>query len=691
MKPFAAALPRISATVVMVLLLSISGAAQSVSGEKTKPVNAAGSRDSLGSTSEQPELELVALPDTVANASAVPDSLALDSLTLDSLARDTLGRPRDTVRVVKIAAPDTAAPGAPTPSSLAWGRSSMEAHEPASLGEALTLAPDLFPRSKSLYGQPFYALAPGGTGRDVLVLFHGRPFNDPLTDAANLSTFAEGEVETAWISPVFSGDGPAWSGVEIRLDPWHAYPSVPRTRLTYRQGLYGLGTVDWRIAQGLGPSFAYHIGLNVSEYRGRYTNTAAKSTILRTGFSTLLERMGQFSVHWMENDLLWGEPFRSGTSSNRRDDVDIALSGGRRHLGNFREAAVWYVRSRSGYPGGNEDGYRMGARLQWEPRIAKFNQLLIRGDLEQTGGRFEVTGGGATPGGQRIVAGGTLSDRLHVGVLRLKAVLRGEGEQHVSRNETIPKQSHGRIGGTLDGALGDTTGPALLGSVSSSWRWPALDETFGFWSVDSPNRFMDLVTIPQGVSKVYGNPSLGPVETTWMGGGIRWRLPSGLGAQVQAGRRTWSGLTKLEEQVFSIYVRTVLPDREGLEVNGSAAIPLAGPFTLNGAWTWTDAWKTGDPVPRSWGWAALRFDRHYYNGQLRVRSSITARQYGEYRSADHLEPASTQLDLLLSIQIFDFEVYYGSHNAGSDIYSFAEGYPGMHRGEVWGVRWILLN
>ncbi|MFH0883075.1 MAG: hypothetical protein V2A56_08820 [bacterium] len=675
-----------TAAAIALLLLSATGQAQTPIGQKTKP----GARTIVKFAADSTKQQGPAKRPIILESPAV-DSLALDSLTVDSLALDSLGLVRDTVKVVTIAALDTAALDPPAPSSLEWGRKSMDPHVPSSLGEALTMAPGLYPRSRSLYGQPFYALPPGGTGRDVLVLFHGRPFNDPLTDAANMTAFAEGELETAWISPSFSGAGPAWSGMEIRIDPWHTYPTVPRTRITYRQGLYGLGTVDWRITQGIGPTFSYHIGLNVSEYRGRYTNTAAKTTILRSGFNTLLENVGLLNIHWMESDLNWREPFERGSSSDRRDDVDIALAGGRRHLGNFREMAAWYVRSRSGYPGGNEDGYRMGVRLQWEPRPVETHQFLLRGDLEQTAARYEVTSGGATPGGNRLVAGATLGDEIRLGYLDLKAVLRSEAEQHISRNETIPKQSHGRIGGAFNGAFGDSTGPALMGSISSSWRWPALDETFGYWSLNSPGRFMDLITIPEGVSKVYGNPSLGPVETTWMGGGIRWRLPRGLGAQVQVGRRTWSGLTTLQEHLYSIYLRTVQPDRSGMEVTGSAELPLPGPFTVNGAWTWTDTWKEGDPAPQTWGWSALRYDNTFYHEQLRVRGSITARHYGEYRAADHLENASTQLDLLLSIQIFNFEVYYGSRNAGNDIYNFAVGYPGMHRGEVWGVRWILLN
>ena len=678
---------RIAAFVAVVLAFSLfttNGFAQNVK----IPQSGKGAMDrSAADSSRQELMKLLTSPfDSVAT-----DSLGLDSLALDSLALDSLAMKGDTVKVISIAPLDTAALGAPSPSSLQWGRKEMDPQVPSSLGEALTIAPGLYPRSKSLYGQPFYLLPPGGTGRDVLVLFHDRPFNDPLTDAPNMTAFAEGEVETAWISSSFTGAGPAWSGMEVRLDPWHTYPSIPRTRITYRQGLYGLGTVDWRIAQGFGPAFSYHIGLNVSEYRGRYTNTSAKTTILRTGFSTLLEGMGEFNIHWLENDLKWRAPYATGSFSNKRDDIDISLSGGRRHLGNYREAAGWYVRSGFGYPGGSEDGYRMGFRLQWEPRPSESHQFLLRTDVEQTGARFEVTTGGATPGGQRVVGGATLGDDMRFGLLHVNAVLRGEAEQHVARDTSIPKQKHGRIGGTLDGAFGDSLGPALIGSVTSSWRWPALDETFGYWSLNSPSRFMDLITIPEGVSKVFGNPALGPIETVWAGGGLRWRLRDGMGVQVQVGQRSWSGLTTIEEQIYSLYLRAVLPDRSGMEVTGSAELPLPGPFTLDGAWTWTDAWQENDPVPQTWGWSALRFDHRYYHGQLRVRSSVTVRHYGEYRTVGHLENASTQIDLLLSIQIFDFEAYYGSRNAGSDIYNFAVGYPGMHRGEVWGVRWILLN
>jgi len=630
-----------------------------------------------------------AVLDSLATDSLVIDSLSIDSLAIDSLETDSLALEGE--KLIAILPLDTVPAPPPSTFALKWDRKDMDPHTPSDIGQSLTKAPGLYPRMRDLYNQPFYVLSPGSNGRDALVLFRGRPLNDPATDAANLSAFPEGEVETVWISPAWNGEGPATSGASIRLDPWHTYPKVPKTRITYRQSFYGLGTVDWRIAQGYGPAFAYHFGINVSEYKGRYANTASKATILRFGAKTFVTNIGMLDFHWLETDLRWAEPFESNASSTKREDFDLALTGGRHAYGNYRELATWYVRSRHGYPGGKEDANRLGIRAQWEPRLSEHQQFMIRGDIERTAARYEATSSGYSPGGDRVVAGATVSDDISSGIFDLKASARAEGARYNSRDSSVPDRSLPRIGGNLSGRVGDTLGVSLLADLTSSWRWPSMDESFGFWSVNSPNRSMDLFAVPEGVSKVYGNPSLKPIGTIWMGAGVQWVSKSGLTTRLNAGQRTWNNRIRVSENVYGLYVYDNIPARTGMELNSLVKVPLPMALSLHSSWTWTDLWETGDPVPETWGWASLRFDNEYYNGQLHVHASVTGEYWGEYTYDGVVEEAEIQLNLLAQIQISHFQVYFGLDNATSRKFDTTPGYPGMHRAELWGVRWIMYN
>jgi hypothetical protein len=393
----------------------------------------------------------------------------------------------------------------------------------------------------------------------------------------------------------------------------------------------------------------------------------------------------------MQSDLKWQRPFFSGTSTNRRDDADITLSGGRRWRGDYREIAVWYTRSRWGYPGGSEDGSRAGGRILWEPRLSEVNQLLLTADIDRAGARFQPLASGVAPGGQRFVSGFTVSDRYSRGLLHLKGSVRGEIARYTDRNTDDNPFSYTRGGGHVSALFGDTLGFGVELGATKSWRWASLDETYGFWSRDEPNRFMDLRDIEEGINKVYGDPSLGPIETTWSGGGLRWIFNDNRLLRFRVGRRQWSSTHDVQEAFYSVYVRRELPGFDAIEASGEMDLRIAGPFSASGAWTYMNAGDREFPMPEQWGWLSLRSDHRYYNGQLLIRGDVTLRHFGEYSSSEYHQPARNLVDLSVRVILLGFELYYSRTNVTQEMYEYAPGYTGMHLGEVWGIRWVLLN
>lgn len=619
---------------------------------------------------------------------AADSLLAPDSLLVDSLAGDSLLV--DTVEVVTLAPLDTAAAADPGPLAWSWEPREWNQHLPKNLGVAVTLLPGLYPRQSDLSGQPFYALTPGADGRDTRLLYRGRSFDDPITDAPNLAIFALEELERIWFSPAWTADGPSVSGEVIRLDSHHEYPTTALSRIRFRQELYGLGNADWRISQRMSPTFAYHIGVNITQYRGRYEHTEAASSRLRFGMNTITH-LGLLDLSWIESDLKWERPFVIGTTTNRREEIDIALSGGRRWQGNYRELAAWYGRSRFGYPGGSEDGNRLGARLQWEPRLGVSHQLLLRSDIERVAMRMQPLTDGRIPGGSRFVLGTTLQDDWRRGLLRAVAALRGEASQYSNVIGDTSPFGYGRAGGRFALELGDSLGPRGEAGITRSWRLPSLDETFGFWYRDQPSRSMDLIDIPGGINKVYGNPTLKPIMTTWKGAGVRWVLHDRRQIRLRVGQRSWDRMYTITQQYYGIYGRSEVEGFDALEATGQMDVHLWGPFSTAGAYTWLDLGDRQAPMPERWGWASLRTFNSFYGGQLLVMTAATARHWGEYNYAGFQQKEELQLDLMVTLEIQGLQVFYSRSNLNDQIYSYTPGFPGSHRNEIWGVRWNLRN
>jgi hypothetical protein len=429
----------------------------------------------------------------------------------------------------------------------------------------------------------------------------------------------------------------------------------------------------------------------VAEYPGRYTNTGAGATRLRFGMNSELPGIGLLDASLVQSDLHWERPFTDGDAGNLRNDLDLSLSGGRRWRGDYREAALWYVRSRWEFPGGTERGGRLGMRLQYEPRVDTTHHLLLRADAERTFALFQESSSGRRPGGSRLVGGLTAADTWNGGgLLTGKLALRFEGARF-SPDGGGENRSYARAGGALAAEYGDSLGPGLFAGLSRAWRWASLDETFGFWSRDRPNRFMDLTEVESGISKVYGDPSLGPVETNWAGGGLRWLGGQSGSVRFQFGLRQWEGVRAVQRAFYSVYVRRRQPGFTTLETILDGRLQLPGPFSAAAAATVSEAGREQPPMPERWGWASLRYNGEFFNGQLRLLADVTLRHWGAYDTGEFSQEAVNQLDATVSMRIISLELYYSMPNLNGQPYTYAPGYPGIHTSEIWGFRWILLN
>ncbi len=612
--------------------------------------------------------------------------LPYDSLATDSLADQRRRRQRSAPAFV----PDTTAPAPALFPAMRFERDVFWRISYKDAGEAIGIAPGLFPRQSSYYAEPFHLTPPGGDGRDLLVLYRGRPFNDPVTGAATMSAFAVEEMASYDLSPTWSGVGPSSSGPVLKLNQPYRYPVKPMTRVIYRQGFYGLGHADWRIQQKVSPYFRYYFGLDYGQYEGRKPNTDSQPTWIRLGGRQKLYDWGYLDFAWMQNRIEYGYADRSGIRRTHRNDVDLAFTRNT-HGDSLRwTAAGWYVRSERKYYRGKEDGNRLGFRFNHQRQLTN-REVELQLDVERTAALFGTFPVIENPKGDRTVAGLTASDKLTLDLFTAGLSLRAETGNRAEKADGSGERWLTRFGGTVNAELGDSTGHGLLGLATLGWRWPSLDESYGFWKTNTPERYVDLFPVPDSILSYSGNGALDPVGGLFAGGGYRYRINERYHLRVMAGYRKYIDPINVVMTAPKTYTRETGDDVDGLEVTGFAWLPVWGPFSTTGSWTMSSLPDEGVPIPNEWGFAGLRYEQFFYNGQLRWRATADARYWGDYTYLGVTEEGRWHFNGMISAKVLSFEVYFGYNNFLSNLYEFQPGYPSMFREEFWGVRWTLWN
>ncbi len=612
------------------------------------------------------------------------DSTAIDSLIADSLAQI------EAERVYIPFVSDTIAPPPPIPGTFSYKSDDKSYFGYKDSGDLISIAPILFPRQTSFLMQPYNLIPPGQSGRDLLVQFRGRPWNDPVTGGANMAQFAAGELNRFDLSAAWSAGSLMGNGPVLSLYQPHDYLIIPRTEMIYRQGFYGIGVVDWRIAQKITPGFRYHFGMEVGEYAGRRVSSAAHDNIIRLGGRQILPDLSSLDLNWIQTRISHENAYQYNGLNTHRNDLDIAWEKGSIDT-NHVEVAFWYLRSKRDYPGGNEDGARTGIRSEYDRLVFAKWLANLRMDYERIDARFQRLPLLADPRGKRDIAGLTTSLKGEIGSSFLALAFRQEIGTlgPIDSNEWT-----GRTGGsaTIDHPVTDRL--SMNGQASLGWRWPSMDEAYGKWVKFRPERYLDANPIDQAIYEYAGNDNLLPVGGLYTGSGITWRPSPGEAIQVNA------GLSHLIDPIefTTISLDTVLTtvqseNNSGFEISAAWRLNVWGPFSTEGSYTFSSLSESGDAMPDVWGRASLRAMKYFFNGDLKLHGSLTARYYGQYsHSSDWDQQGSTvMIDGLINARISKFELYWGANNWFSEHYAMQVGYPSMHRDEVFGVRWFFLN
>lgn len=621
----------------------------------------------------------------------------LDSLKLDTAKVKIFRKPRRPRSTTPL--PDTTSSPLLYGSNLVLDKKEINRHAYRDAGDVIRLLPGFFPRHADLFTQPNYAYSPGGGSRDLLVLYNNRPYNNPITDAANFSTFIVEDIYRMEMANSWDTNGPSTTGSTVSLIENDKYPIEAKSNLVYRQGFYAAGHADWRIRQKLSDSFAYHIGVDIGETGGRYENdeyitqTYQESdftylSLLHVGAIQRVEGIGDLYVNWNQSRNEYGRAFGRGTAGTHRNDFDMILSGGQKNGKSHREVGLWYVRNRSDYRYGNEDGNRLGTRFNYTNKLAEGNVLNLRTDIERTAAKLRRNLRGADSKGERLVAGITAENRLVLSSINVNSSIRSEYGRLEGNDDSLSTKGKMMFGGSMKLEYPTKGNYTIFGELVSSWRWPSMDESYGYWNDNSPDRWMDQLQIPQG-SDYQGNGDLEPVKNTFMGAGIQRNDSTKYQLYLISGLRKW------DNQISTVYLGNDLYSTKQtssytiFETKSYFWQRIFGPFSMASSLSYyrnldNDVF-TEDYV---YGWGSLRYDDEFYNGQLNIKASVTARYIEDF--ANPLENAMI-LDALLRMRIMSFEVFWGTNNFNDEYYEYIHGYPNMHRDEIWGVRWLMIG
>ncbi len=663
-------------------------------------------QDSLVIPSNDPEsLEL-----------AANDSLALDTLLTDSLnfllvdsllSTDSLDS-AELINAIPIYTPpppfDSLAPPRPAGTSR-YSHDYFNWFPYQDGGELVSVLPGLFSRHRSLYGTPFYLIPSRISGRELLVTYRGRPFNDPVTGAMNFSIVAPEEIGIVDLSQYWSGQSSFSSGPVLAIIPYHEYTNRPMVQVVYRQGYFGLGNADWRLSHKLHDYFRYYFGVNIGEYEGRYVNSAASSTLIRMGGEFNLGTSGILGVYYNQSRLRYWNDRSTGKSHNRRHDLDLIWRLHAPSDTSFYEIGAWHTSSFRKY---NEYGTRNGIRFRMD-RLLDKHRLTLSADAEHlsaTLNRFEHK---ADPKGKRTIVGVTLSDLYYSDFLRINGSVRTETGS-IGTVESTPDSASNmldaglkyilRPGGSFTAEYGDTAGMTFIGTSSLGWRWPGLNESYGHWTITRHESDTDPVFPPTGWYRYEGTASLKPVGGLFAGIGGMYRFDSNRSVRIMAGYRRYIDPITQVVVSDSLWSNKNDDDLEGFEFDAEGWIHIYKPVSFAFSMTYCNIGDKNQPIPEYYGWTSLRYEQEFYNGQLRFRSALTGYLNGEYTYNEVLAGGSTllhrqsdsfQLDYHIAARVLSFELFWGIRNQFSERYEYIPEYPSLYREEYWGVRWVLWD
>ena len=542
------------------------------------------------------------------------------------------------------------------------------------LPDAIGLIPGFYHYDLALIGQQQYSF--NGGGDPVFTLF-GMPLNDALTGRFDHTLVSAGYVESLKIGSGYN-DGFISAGEIIQSSTHKIDPDLPYSRINYRDGYYGLGIADFIFAQRMGDYLGFQVGGKISEFNGRFGNSAHLGQQIRS------------SLYWYRPD---GWNIR-GTyiSNNQRNEITHSLD--RRLL----TRSDFFLNATA-----DSTEHQTSITVHF---YTSENDYLNRPDQLEDAFRFKII--------RRMeTAGFSLRPMVYFSWYRVKT---GPGFEENQPALTASLSAAKQISGGLTGSAAASLeyGRDFLPALSAGLDYALSQELKLGGKLSRSSRS------PAPIHRIYN------LQTSdfFLPGSPVWQAPAffpviannDLQPETASEARLFSEIdlfsaVNLKAAVFYKYLENTI----GLKWNNlssnytwynaeNTGLPgaeillqtkrLKG-FSFRTAQTFQNPDRADNFIPRYWSNLQIDYSRRAGDTALIYTFEVHGKYYGvregEIGGVYHTLGDDNVWGARFIFNIHDFTLYWGNENIFSRQYELIPGYKMMHREEIWGINWIFWD
>lgn len=530
----------------------------------------------------------------------------------------------------------------------------------------IMLMPGFYPLDQAGFAQPYRGLVMGLPPSAVSLHFRGREIQDHLLGVAEINWIPPEALSKLQYDP-WPLDAP---GGRIEADLRTMQPVPPSSRIATRDGYYGLGTVDFDLAQKITPDYLLVGGGRVATYGGRLYHSEGYGLNLRgeVVFRDSSDLWGWGGI--MQSRLNSQVPFNNINHDREKYDADVIL--------NWKEhsARLYGVQQRETYGSGDADSWdELGfVYTLYEDRDSFGGDIQLNAAAARW--RLKTLDWSATSlGGAGATLWGDVGDWV-------------KAESKVSLNLSDDFTPERRLGFRVESWI--TSFSAFFAGISQNQRTPSRFETSADFAPGEHYLIYDPVFFQYPDLSITGSPDLRneTYNTAFMGGRLKSDLVEGaLGG-------AWY---RVEDPISWHVENGIIKAYNGADedFNGALGWIKTNPFPgiLIGA--------TGSHLPlkgrerrlfpETMGHAWMQYSWLMFQEHLDLRVHVWEDYWGQRWAPvpggwEKMGDAFT-LSARISARLLGVRLYWGVNNILARHYELLPGFPMMHKEEVWGISW----
>ncbi len=582
---------------------------------------------------------------------------------------DTVHQLSDSLRK---ALPDTIweNPAPVTLTTLVLNRDQLAEIDHQEFSDFVRLMPGFYPLDRAGLATPAQGLMLGLSAKTLDLNFRGRRIEDHLLGAPDLSWIPPEALSRLDLTPL------PLTSPGARVDAWlSSLESLPpASRISVRDGFYGLGTVDFDLAQKITPAVILNAGGRVTTFEGRYDNNAGYGLNLRTevGFRISPELGGWGGL--MQNRLNSGVPYAAVNHNRERYDADFSLAW-KQWLGN-----VYGYDQRETYSGSGSDrwqelGLILGTTHRWGTVTREFHLQAAQSRWRLNGLDWATTTSGGVNSNLTWTAPNQMNAVLHLGL---------------DVSDDFSPERH--LGLSLEQPLFNTV--AVFAGATQHQENPTRFETSANFLPGTHFLPFDSILYLNPTMIVQGNQSLVNETYNTLFSGIRTKSEHFSGSLAAFWRRVDDPIAWHVED--STVVSYNAERREDYGLMGWTVFRPGKRLEFGVSASWLpriDQEKRLFPENIAHAWA--QYSQPLIQNDLLLRLRVWSDFWGQRQAPTAGSWTNLQNDAILSARISAYMLgvhfFWEVRNATGKRYYLTPDLEMMHKEEVWGVAWNFRN